>query len=306
MDKESRILITGSSGLAGTWLRKALEENGFSRIFLLDLVSSGTENREYTGSINDSAFLHSVIKDVQPSHIFHLAGLVGHRSLEEMRLVNVEGTRKLLEAVRDNKLLATRILITSSSAVYGDKGILHITEDMPTSPTSNYSNSKAGQEEVSRKFFIDHGMPVIISRAFNNTAPGEKEYMFIARIASRIAKIEKKQLDKLSIGPLHSIRDYIDTRDLVDAYILLMKKGIPGEVYNICSGRPVQISELFYFLIENAKVPVKYEVIEYDQTGNIPFQCGSPDKIKQLTGWYNKRDIKNTLLEILDSWRNQV
>lgn len=306
MEKESRILITGASGLAGTWLWKALGQGGYSRVFLLDLVSSGRESREYTGSICDSSFLKTVIGDVQPSHIFHLAGIVGHRSLEEMRMVNVEGTRKLLDAVREQGLMTTRILITSSSAVYGDKGNVPITEEMSTSPTSNYSISKLEQEEVSRKFFTDYGMPVIISRAFNNIAPGEKEHMFISRIASQVARIENGQLDKLKIGPLHSYRDYLDTRDLVDAYILLMGKGIPGEVYNIGSGEPVQIKELFTFLIKSAKVPVEYEVIAYDQKGNIPFQCGSPEKIKQLTGWEKKREIRKTLLEILDYWRGQV
>jgi GDP-4-dehydro-6-deoxy-D-mannose reductase len=306
MEKDNRILITGASGLAGTWLQKALELEGYSGVFLLDVVSTGTKSREYTGSICDSTFLDAVVKDVQPSHIFHLAGLVGHKPLDEMRLVNVEGTRKLLEAVRDHGLITTRILITSSSAVYGDKGNVFITEDMSTSPTSNYSISKLEQEEISRTYFTDYGMPVIISRAFNNIAPGEKEHMFISRIASQVAKIEKGRLDNLRIGPLHSFRDYIDTRDLVDAYILLMKKGIPGETYNICSGEPVQISELFDFLIGSAAVPVHYEVIAYDQTGNIPFQCGNPEKIKRLTGWQKKRKIKTTLLEMLDYWRRQV
>jgi GDP-4-dehydro-6-deoxy-D-mannose reductase len=306
MEKENRILITGASGLAGTWLRKALEQGGYSRVFLLDVVSSGTESSEYVGSVCDSAFLESVVKDVQPSHIFHLAGLVGHKPLKEMLRVNVEGTRKLLETVRDQGLTSTRVLITSSSAVYGNKGNVSITEEMPPSTTSNYSISKLKQEEVSLEYHTNYGMPVIISRAFNNIAPGEKEYMFISRIASQVAKIEKGQLDNLEIGPLHSWRDYLDTRDLVDAYILLMKKGIPGEVYNICSGEPVQIKDLFTFLIKSAKVPVDYEVIAYDQKGNIPYQCGNPEKIKRLTGWVTKRKIKETLLEILDYWRRQV
>lgn len=306
MEKESRILITGAAGLAGTWLRKALEQQGYTGIFPLDLVSSGAKHGEYTGSICDSRFLTTVMEEVRPSHIFHLAGIVGHKPLEEMRLINVEGTRNLLEAVRGQELLTTRILITSSSGVYGDKGEIPITEEMSTSPTSNYSISKLQQEEVSLGYFSNYGVPVIISRAFNNIAPGEKEHMFISRIASQVARIEKGHQDNLKIGPLHSYRDYLDTRDLVGAYILLMGKGIPGEVYNICSGEPVQISELFSFLISSAKVPVEYEVIAYDQKGNIPYQCGSPEKLKQLTGWEKKWEIRKTLLEILDYWRERV
>jgi GDP-4-dehydro-6-deoxy-D-mannose reductase len=202
--------------------------------------------------------------------------------------------------------MTTRVLVTSSSAVYGDKGHVMITEEMPASPVSNYGISKLKQEEVSLGYFTDYGIPVIISRAFNNIAPGEKEHMFISRIASQVAKIEKGYSEKLKIGPLHSSRDYLDTRDLVDAYIPLMKTGVPGEVYNICSGEPVQIQDLFSFLISSAQVPVEYEVIAYNQKGNIPYQCGSPAKIKQATGWEKKRDIKETLLEILDYWRAQV
>lgn len=306
MNLTDTILITGGSGLAGTWLRKALEQMGFSRIFLLDVVRTGQGNKEYIGSVNDITFLRKALGDCKPSFIFHLAGLVGHKPLDEMLSVNVEGTRTLFDALCTHSLFATRVLITGSSAVYGDKGENPITEDMSLSPTSNYSISKVKQEEIALEYFNHQHIPVIISRAFNNIAPGEKEQMFISRIASQIARIEKGTGEKLTIGPLHSHRDYLDTRDVVAAYIRLMEKGVPGEIYNVCSGEPVRISDFFSFLIKSARLQIEYEVVAYDQKGNIPYQCGSPEKLKQLTGWEKQRDIQTTLLEILDYWRARV
>jgi GDP-4-dehydro-6-deoxy-D-mannose reductase len=231
---------------------------------------------------------------------------VGHKPLDRMIDVNENGTRVLLESLRKNSCINTRVLITSSSAVYGDKGEKPITEDMGLSPGSNYSISKVRQEQAGLDYFSEYGIPVVISRAFNNIGPGEKEHMFISRIASQIVHIEKGSPGPLKIGPLHSFRDYLDTRDVVDAYIAIMEKGVPGEVYNVCSGEPVKIYDLFLFLIKNASVPVSYEVVAYDQKGNIPYQCGSGEKLKGLTGWQKKRDIYKTLLEILDYWRNLV
>ncbi|MBN1698105.1 MAG: GDP-mannose 4,6-dehydratase [Spirochaetales bacterium] len=305
MNAESSILITGSSGLAGTWLVRALREKGYRRLSLLDIEDTAGEGR-YTGSICDRAFTEEVIRTVRPNCVFHLAGIVGHRPDSELVEVNVRGTELLLASLCMAGLSSARVLIASSSAVYGDKGETPITEDSSSCPANGYGRSKLMQEYSALSFFSRLGLRVIVSRAFNNTAPGEKPHMFVSRIASQIAEVEAGLKEKLSIGPLHSYRDYLDTRDVVDAYIALMKSGIPGEIYNVCSGKAIKVEDLFLTLIRQASRPVPYEVIEYDQRGNIPYQCGSSAKLNEATGWKAKRDITVTLGEILSYWRRKI
>ena len=110
-------------------------------------------------------------------------------------------------------LKETKVVLISSSAVYGDHGKKEITEECELQSTSPYSISKIKQENIALKYFKNDQIPVIISRTFNNFAPKEKPHMFISRIASQIVEIELKRKEKLSIGPMFSYRDYQDTND---------------------------------------------------------------------------------------------
>lgn len=305
MKFDTPILITGAAGLAGYWLTKALQEKGFRNLILSDFQNSENLPNIILGSISDPVFMGNLLQQTQPKIIFHLAGILGNFSSELLEEVNVKGTENLFNSLIDTKLLYSKVILVSSSAVYGDHGKKSILEKMELRPTSPYSISKIKQEEIAKHFNKNHGIEVIIARTFNNFAPREKEQMFISRIASQIVKIENGKQEKLEIGPLFSYRDYIDTRDVVNAYIELAQKGTVGETYNICSGTAVLINDLFEHLLANAKKHIIYDVVEYDQRGNIPYQVGNSDKLIETTGWSKQFDIKKTLIEILDYWRTR-
>jgi GDP-4-dehydro-6-deoxy-D-mannose reductase len=305
MNKTARILITGASGLAGSWLKKRLEKTGFSNLYFLDIASTDKDGRWFAGSVSDGEFISRLISDVKPEYVFHFAGLLGNQDRKKLDSVNVGGTENILSALVSNRLLRTRVLVTSSSAVYGDKGDSPVTEDMISEGKSNYGLSKIEQEKKSLEYFYEYGLPVIVSRAFNNIAPGERETMFVSRIATQIVKIEHGVQDSLEIGPIFSYRDYLDTRDLVEAYIATIGKGIPGEIYNVCSGETIRIEELFHILLSHAKKRIEYKIIDYDQSGNIPYQRGSSEKLRTCTGWAKRLNIRDTVVEVLEYWRER-
>jgi GDP-4-dehydro-6-deoxy-D-mannose reductase len=305
MNSESRILITGAAGLAGYWLKEYLSDRGFARVYYTDISATG-EKGWFTGSVCDPDFMERVVRETEPEYVFHLAGLLGNKDLKDLEKVNVGGTKTLFESLASCKLFRTKVLVTSSSAVYGDKGEVPVVETMSLDGRSNYALSKLGQEQAGFSCKKEYGIPVVVSRAFNNIAPGERDCMFISRIAVQIVKIERGEQDILEIGPLFAHRDYLDTRDLVEAYALIMEKGKAGEAYNVCSGEAILIEELFDILIANAKKKIQYKVIEYDQSGNIPYQSGNADKLFADVGWTKKRDVRKTVIEILDYWRNSL
>lgn len=305
MKTSSPILITGAAGLAGYWLTQALKQRGFQNIVLTDIRNPENLPNIVLGSINDEKFIFNLLKTSKPELIFHLAGIVGNREPELLEQVNVQGTDYLLKNLVELNLMDTRVLLVSSSAVYGDHGKEKISENMELKPTSPYSYSKVKQEQLGHHYFQEHSLPVIISRTFNNFAPREEAHMFISRIASQIVEIETGQKNKLTIGPMFSYRDYIDTRDAVNAYIDLGLKGIPGEVYNVCSGKALQIQELFNQLLACSNRNIPYEIIEYDQRGNIPFQVGNPEKLHSLSGWKTYFSLNSTLEEIIQYWRDK-
>ncbi len=305
MNPDSRILVTGASGLAGVCLRRYLANAGCVRVFSMDVAAVAEGEEWFAGSVCDPDAVERVLRATRPEYVFHFAGLLGNGKMEELRNVNVGGTRTLLDAMTGLRMSSVKVLVTSSSAVYGDKGRLPVTEDMSLCGTSNYAVTKREQEECALSY-VSRGIDVVVTRAFNNIAPGERESMFVSRIAVQIAKIERGEQELLEIGPLFSYRDYLDTRDLVEAYALIADRGLPGEVYNVCSGEAVLIEELFTVLLGSAKKKIDYRIVDYDQSGNIPYQVGDASKLMAETGWRKKRDVRKTVIEILDFWRERL
>jgi len=306
MNKDSKILITGSSGLAGYWLKLYLDDQGYTNIFSFDLIDPHEVDDNFCqGDICDAAAVKNMLNEVRPEYVFHLAAIVGNPSYDDLYQINVKGTENLLQGLVENNLKDTRVLITSSSAVYGDKGKESVGEEMSLEPVNDYGRSKIEQEMTALNYSEEHGLPVIISRAFNNFAPREKENMLVSRIASQVALVEKGEIDLVQTGPLIAGRDYLDTRDVVEAYTLLLDKGTAGEIYNVCAGKTYSVKKIFDIIVEDSDAVITHDIKEMDLKNNIPYQKGDNSKIRKL-GWNPSRNIKKTVIEILDFYRNQI
>jgi len=148
---------------------------------------------------------------------------------------------------------------------------------------------------------------IVIARPFPHTGPGQTEDFVCSDWARQIAQIERGDIAPiLKVGNLDVHRDFCDVRDVVKAYILLLRKGRRGEIYNVCAGKAIALREILNFLVKEAAVssPVSIEVdLDKLRKTDIAEQIGSNGKITEETGWSPKIPIDQTLRDLLAYWR---
>ncbi len=230
-----------------------------------------------------------LLREVEPSHIFHLAALTSPQAgWDALHDVNVRGTGQLLEAVRLSGF-DPAIVVAGSSAAYGavEPGERPIGEDQPFRPRNVYAVSKVAQEMLAYSYHARYGLRVVRARPFNLTGPGESPAFVTSAFAQQIARIEAGlQQPAIEVGNLHAVRDFTDVRDAVRAYRLLGEQGRPGEVYNICSGRGIEIRWLLDTLLSltNPGIAVNHAASRWQQA-DVPSQVGDAGRLVQASGW---------------------
>ena len=319
MSEKIRVLITGATGFVGGHLIRALEEEGpsvfeifgttypeapppsGSKLFFLDLRSE----KEVT----------KLVGEIRPDWIFHLAAVSNVRHSWQMRNetieTNVLGTHNLLEAVRQTAP-AARVLFISSSDVYGF-GVSPteaLKEDAPLQIVSPYAYSKAAGEMLCGFYEKIENIDIVIARPFPHTGPGQTEDFVCSDWARQVARIERgDSVPTLKVGNLDVQRDFCDVRDVVKAYILLLRKGRRGEPYNVCSGKAIALREILNLLVKGATGNIRISV-EVDPAKlrkvDMPVQMGSNRKILEETGWSPRILIDQTLHDILAFWRQRL
>ncbi|HWN82543.1 MAG TPA: GDP-mannose 4,6-dehydratase, partial [Candidatus Udaeobacter sp.] len=262
----------------------------------------------HNGDVTDFGFVSRVVSAARPEQVIHLAALTFGRPAgpEDQRFltVNVQGTRVLLEALLAQGL-RPRVLVASSSAVYGAAQDDPITEDTPIHPQTLYAASKACQELIAQTYQYGGGLEVIVTRAFNHTGPGEHEHFAASTFARQVAAAEAGRTEPvIRVGNLSAYRDFTDVRDIVRAYCAVLERGQAGAVYNVCSGRATQISELLDILLGMAKRPLTTEIDPARLApADVPYQRGSHERLTAATGWQPAIPLATTLADLLDYWR---
>jgi GDP-4-dehydro-6-deoxy-D-mannose reductase len=294
-----RALVTGASGFVGSYLSAHLEESGDEVIALDDSVDLGDPAGAVT--VGDQ------LKLVAPDVIYHLAALthVG-RSWEDpvstMR-VNALGTLAVLEAARAQSHPA-RVILISSSEVYGAGDGRPIREDDPLRPVTPYAASKVSAEYLGLQAFLGRGLDVVRARPFNHIGPGQGDIFVVSALARRIVEAERAGGGAIAVGNLAAARDFTDVRDVVRAYRLLATNGAAGQVYNVCSGVARQVEELFKILIAHSSVPIEArEDPELFRPVDVPMLVGDNSRLVDLVGWRPEIDLSQTLVAVLDYWR---
>jgi GDP-4-dehydro-6-deoxy-D-mannose reductase len=313
-----RILITGASGFAGTHLIQALREEGKSQYDIYGTcfpdLPSPSEKKLFFLDIRSQKDLKSIISDIKPDWVFHLAAVSNVRRSWEKRTetieINIIGTHNLLEAIRTFSPRA-RVLFVSSSEVYrfDRKSRRPVTEKSPVDILSPYAYSKVAGEILCEFYVRVEKLDVVIARPFPHTGPGQSEEFVCSDWAKQIAEIEKgKKPPVIQVGNLDVTSDYCDVRDVVKAYILLLKKGKGGEVYNICTGRAISLRKILDIMIKEADIK-KTIKIKTDQAKlrklDLPVRLGKNNKIKNEVGWKPEIPIGQTLRDLLAWWRKK-
>jgi GDP-4-dehydro-6-deoxy-D-mannose reductase len=291
-----RALITGGKGFVGQWLAAHLKDHG-DEVAVVDIETD----------VADGAAVRRVMHDVAPDAIYHLAAMthVGEswEDPSQVLRVNVLGTAEVLAAARTQP--EARVLVVSSAEVYGVVGSeqLPLGESTPTAPASPYAASKLAAEAVALQAWRGYHQPVIVVRPFNHIGPGQSPNFFVPALAKRIVEARRSGAGSLRVGTLTTRRDFTDVRDVVGAYRLLIEKGAPGEVYNVCSGRDVAMSEVATQLLALAGADLTLETDpELVRPVDVPVLRGDAGRLRAATGWQPTIPLATTLADVLASW----
>jgi GDP-4-dehydro-6-deoxy-D-mannose reductase len=316
-----RALITGVTGFVGSHLADFLLKKKGIKVYGIERWRSKTENIEHIkGSIGihecdirDATSVKKVIAGIRPDYIFHLAAQsFVHSSWHapaETLTTNIIGELNIFEAVRELKL-DCKLQIACSSEEYGMvyKNEVPIKETNPLRPLSPYAVSKVAQDLLGYQYFNSYGLHIVRTRAFNHTGPRRGEVFATSNFAKQIALIEKgKQKPVIHVGNLEAVRDFTDVRDVVEAYWLSLQKCDAGEVYNICSGKGYAIKEMLRMLLKASKVKVQIkEEAERLRPSDVMVLIGDSSKFRKKTGWKPRIKFRDTLIDLLNYWREKV
>lgn len=303
-----RALVTGGAGFVGRHLVALLAKQG-CRVVSLDRRSPAPAGASgISADLGDASAVERAIGESAPDLVFHLAARTPANAPESTPAEWLGGdpvaTFHLLEAVRA-KAPRARVLVVSSSAVYGHvpAGELPTREDAPLQPVTLYGIAKAAVELVALRFHAAHALHVVRARPFNLVGPGEPPGMLTTMLAVQVARIADGE-DPPVVHMRHraTLRDYTDVRDAVRAYWMLLETGTPGEAYNVCTGRAVDIGCLAERLIALAGVEARIEeTAPGPDAGDILAQAGDARKLHEATGWAPEIPLDRSLADLLGS-----
>ena len=299
-----RAVITGGLGFVGRHLVDHLRRAG-------DDVTVLDRHGDHPVDITDGPAMAAALKGAHPEAVYHLAGWadVGASWRDPVAVfkVNAEGTLHVLRACADAGV--ARVLAVASADVYGvvTEDELPLTEGSPLRPTSPYAASKLAADALAQQAFLGHGLGVIRVRPFNHLGPGQSEQFVAPAIAARIARAERDAAGTIPVGNLSARRDVTDVRDVVRAYRLLIERGKPGDVYNVCTGVDLAIQTLADLLVGLAERPIELVTDpSLLRPVDLPVLRGDASKLRGATGWEPAIPIEQTVADLLDDMRRRV
>jgi GDP-4-dehydro-6-deoxy-D-mannose reductase len=307
-----RILITGGTGFVGAYLVRFLKSFDAK---LIVVSSRGAKIKEpgvdyCKADICNPDDIHAIVRETNPNQIYHLAGVSSvAASWNNPRVafdVNVIGSFNVFEAAM-RLSSPPKILNVSTAQVYANSADA-LAETDRLNPDNPYAATKAMAELLAVQYQKCRSGGIITARAFNHTGPGQLPSFVLPSFAKQIAEMEAGLIPPvLKVGDINVKRDFTDVRDVVVAYCELLDKGTVGEVYNVCSGRAVLLTDLVGELQKDCSVTVKIEVDhERVRPSDVPQVVGDPSKIQSVTGWTSRIPLETTLKDLLVYWRTAI
>lgn len=296
-----KVLVTGATGFVGRWLIDELARSGHTPI-----ASPGHEELD----IADPAAVDLIVRQVRPDAIVHLAAIASRASAARdparTTEVNVGGTANVLQAAQR---FADRlpVLIAGSAEVYArpQAGDGPLTERAPLADTDDpYRRSKQEAEEIARRAG-DAGQPIVITRAFNHTGPGQRTEFAIPAFARRIVDARDRGETTILVGNVDVERDIGDVRDTVRAYRLLIEAlasgGLHGsQTFNVATGRAVRLRDIVEQLGRLAGIEVEIRVDPaLVRPDDPPHIVGDASALRAATEWEPGWDLPSTLSAVL-------
>ena len=297
----SQILITGDTGFVG----QHVLESWPHAIGLSSVIKNI--------DIRDKQALSEAISKVKPTAVLHLAALSfvpdSFKSPEKTFDVNLVGTLRLLEALKDNNF-SGRLLYVGTGDAYGlvPEIELPVREDRALRPRSPYAVSKLAAEALCYQWSQTEPFEVLMARPFNHIGIGQSPNFAISGFAKQIAQINSGiSPPSIRVGNLEITRDFTDVKDILRAYELILTQGHNGTIYNVCSGQEYSLRSMLERLLMLSGVQA---TIELDPALIRPVEQtrmrGSYKLLQSHTGWAPASDIDETLLKIYNNWKNLI
>ncbi len=243
-----------------------------------------------------------------PDAVIHLAAVASNSEASAdpglAWTVNAAGTARLAEALgrRRGDGVTARLLVVSSGEVYGHGSNAPRRETDVIAPSTPYAASKAAAEMAGLEVWRRTGLPVVIARPFTHTGPGQETRFALPAFAERMREAKATGATKVRSGNLAPVRDLLDVRDVVDAYVRLVASGEPGETYNISRGEGNTMRELFDRIAGLVGVRVQPEPDpSLARPSDIPHLVGDSTKLRGATGWAPTRSLEHTLRGLVDA-----
>lgn len=309
-----KVLVTGADGFIGSHLAESLLEEGYEiKAFTMynsfntwgwldTLAKEKLEQIEiFSGDIRDPNGVREAIKGVDT--VFHLAALIAipfsYHSPDSYVDTNIKGTLNVLQAARE--LGTERIMITSTSEVYGTAKYVPIDEKHPFQGQSPYSATKIGADRLAESFYRSFNLPVSIVRPFNTYGPRQSARAVIPTIVSQLLAGRKE----IKLGSLTPTRDFNYVKDTAAGFIAIAKSDQTiGEEINIATQREISIGELANEIIRQINPAARIVCDEQrlrPEKSEVNRLLGSNEKIKKLTQWKPSYTFEQGIRETI-SW----
>lgn len=315
----SKILVTGADGFIGSHLTEELVKQGhevrafayynsFNNWGWLDTLPKEIlkEIEVFTGDIRDPNGVKESMKGVE--EVYHLAALIAipfsYHSPDSYVDTNIKGTLNVLQAARE--LDTKRLLVTSTSEVYGTAQYVPIDEKHPYQGQSPYSATKIGADRIAESFYRSFNTPLTIVRPFNTYGPRQSARAVIPTIITQL--LSGKEV--IELGSLTPTRDFNYVKDTVQGFIEIAKANETiGEEINIATQQEISIGQLADEMIRqinpNAKIKTADERLRPDKS-EVNRLLGSNEKIKALTNWEPKYTLESGLAETIEWLKNNL
>lgn len=299
---KKRLLVTGLNGFVGKHLQLRLQQADAAWE-----VIAPPENYDLTRPETLAAWCAS-----RPDAVLHLAGQTfvpdSFRDPQRTFEINLVGTLNILQALKAGGFAGT-FLYVSSGDIYGqvEERHLPIREELLPRPRSPYAVSKFSAENLCLQWSYAEPWRILVARPFNHIGPGQSESFVLPGVAKQLVQIAcGRQPPRVQVGDVEVTRDFLDVRDVIDAYLALLEHGRTGEVYNVCSGRELSIQSLIMQLANLAGVEVQ---LAQDPKRFRPSEqrrvIGSAEKLRAETNWKPRISLTETLQSVLSDWQER-
>ena len=312
-----RVLVTGATGLVGSWLVPALLERGADVVALVrdadpqsELIRSRTIDRiaVVNGLVEDLGSVERALVHHRVDTVFHLAAQTqvraAYRAPFETFESNVRGTYTLLEACRRHRDAVERIVVASSDKAYGEAVVLPYTEDTPLDAIFPYDTSKLCGDFIARSYFRTYSLPVTIARCGNIYGGGDLNWDRIVPGTVRSLLAGQRPLIR-SDGTL--VRDYVYVKEVVSAYLDLAgqvhRDEVKGQAFNFSAAKPLSVLELVEALVKAAGVRLE-PVVEGRHVAEIQAQFLSSERARRVLGWEARFPMEQALAETVEWYRS--